>query len=131
MRIKPNSKTFKLSLGERGEMIASHYLSTKGYEVLEKNYRCSLGEIDIIVLKKGRLSFVEVKTRTDHHYGRPEESVHQKKQEKLTKLAQFYLKEKKIKMPVDFSVVAVTLRENLEPYIRLIENAFEAQGNNL
>src|SRR5437868_2873571 len=107
MNIKPNPKPFRLTLGERGEMAAWGFLVKQGYKILEKNYRCALGEIDCIAEKKGRLVFIEIKTRSGDRYGRPEEAVHQVKQRKLFKLAEWYLKEtKKTEAPVSFEVVA-------------------------
>ena len=71
-----NKKTpFHLSLGDRGEMIGWAYLQKRGYKIIEKNYRCAIGEIDVITQKGKKLCFVEIKTRTHIRFGRPEESV--------------------------------------------------------
>ena len=118
---------FHLSLGERGEMVAWNYLAKQGYKILEKNYRCKIGEIDVVAQKEKKLSFIEIKTRAHHGFGRPEESVHPIKQRKLIQLAKWYLKDKrKEEASVSFDVLAITWKENEEPDMRLIENAFDA-----
>ena len=124
------SGPFRLPLGRRGEMVAWHFLTQRGYKILEKNYRCKLGEIDVVAEKKSRTAFVEIKTRRTWDFGRPEESVHAAKQRKLVRLAEWYLREKKKSDSlVSFDVVAVTWKESGEPEIRLIENAFEVHEN--
>src|SRR5688572_28255294 len=92
LKFSPLKTPFRVSLGDRGEMIAAGYLSRNGYKILEKNYRCKLGELDIICQKDGRIFFLEVKTRTTNQFGRPEESVGFLKQKKLIDLAKWYLK---------------------------------------
>lgn len=126
MRLTPNPEPFRFSLGERGEMAACGFLKEKGYEILEKNYKCKLGEIDVIARRAGRLAFVEVKTRTHAGAGLPQEAVDLKKQEKIFKLAQWYLKEKKMeRVSIAFDVVAVLWEKGRAPKIRLIADAFE------
>lgn len=120
-----NRKPFSLTLGARGEMAGAAYLARNGYRILESNYRCPLGEIDLVAERQGRLVFVEVKTRQNHDFGLPEESVHETKQRKLVRLAQFYLKEKKEKeRPISFDVLAVTWDLPGEPDFKLIQDAF-------
>ena len=128
MNLSPRKEPFHLPLGRRGEMIAWQELVRRGYQILEKNYRCALGEIDIVAQKNKTLVFVEVKTRSqDDFYGIPEEAVHAAKQRKLLRLASYYLKaKKKTGTAVQFEVLAVVWKRNGEHEIRLIENAFEA-----
>jgi len=131
MKLTPNPSPFRFSLGDRGEMAACSFLKEKGYKILEKNYKCKLGEIDLIASRKGRLAFIEVKTRTSAQFGTPQEAVDYKKQNKIFKLAQWYLKEKKIeKMPMAFDVVAVLWNEGRSPEINLIADAYEKENNN-
>lgn len=126
VKLTPNPGPFRWSLGERGEAAACGFLKEHGYEVLEKNYKCKIGEIDVIARRQGRLAFIEIKTRTSAQFGAPQEAVDLKKQEKIFKVAQWYLKEKKLeKTPVAFDVVAILWREGEAPGIRLIANAFE------
>jgi putative endonuclease len=132
LKLKPLEHPFKVSLGERGEMIAWGYLHRQGYKLVEKNFRCKLGEIDVIAEKKSRIVFIEVKTRSSHDFGRPEESVGILKQRKIGRLAEWYLKEKKWqKRPISFEVVAITLYENQDPDIRIIENAFTFEDSQI
>ncbi len=125
MRLRPQETPFRLSLGDRGEMIACDFLIKKGYAILEKNYRCKIGEADIIVQKDGRLVFVEVKTRTSTRYGSPEEAVHKMKQKKIVLISQWYLKEKKLRdIPVSYGVVAVDWPRGQQPEVRWVMDAF-------
>ncbi|OGW77909.1 MAG: hypothetical protein A2Z83_02355 [Omnitrophica bacterium GWA2_52_8] len=126
MPLELNTKPFKLTFGERGEMAGWGYLVRHGFQIIEKNYRCALGELDVVARKGKRLYFIEIKTRTHHRQGRPEEAVHSKKQTKLAHLAQWYLKEKKIgDAQAGFAVLGITWPEGREPEIRFIENAFD------
>ena len=61
----------RLKLGREGEDAAEAYLKKKGYRIVEKNFRCKLGEIDIIAELGGVVVFIEVKARADHQYGHP------------------------------------------------------------
>ncbi|HXV27529.1 MAG TPA: YraN family protein [bacterium] len=118
---------FRLSLGQRGEMIGWSYLLKKGYRILEKNYRCPLGEIDVIAMKGRRVVFIEIKTRSHARFGRPEEAVHAAKQKKLIQLALWYMKQKKMEeTPCAFDVLAITLKDHEDPEIHLLEDAFTA-----
>ncbi len=129
MKLTPQKKPFHVSLGERGEMIAWSYLRQKGYTLLEKNYRCRIGEIDAIAEKDRRIVFIEIKTRSSSRFGAPEEAVHTRKQRKLLRLAEWYLKEKKWEdKPLAFSVLAIQLKEGQGPEMRLIENAFSVDN---
>ena len=128
MKLTPHPGPFRSSLGEQGERVACGFLKEHGYEILERNYKCKLGEIDVIARRRGRLAFVEIKTRTSTQFGMPQEAVNPKKQEKIFKVAQWYMKEKKrVKTPVAFDVVAVLWRKGQTPEIRLIADAFEKE----
>jgi putative endonuclease len=78
-------------IGDIGEKLARDYLKKKGYHILETNFRCRYGEIDIVAEKKESLVFVEVRTKTGIDFGSPEESVTYAKKEKLIASALFYL----------------------------------------
>ena len=86
-------------LGAFGEKVAEAYLKKKGYSIVETNFRCSVGEIDIVARKKDYLVFVEVRTRRSLGCGTPEESVTLAKREKLTELAQTYIQERNVLSP--------------------------------
>ncbi len=126
MRLKPHPGPFRSPLGARGETVAWNFLKERGYVILEKNYKCKLGEIDVIARRQGRLAFIEIKTRTTPQFGHPQEAVDLRKQEKILKVAQWYLKEKKSQNErVAFDVVAILWREGQAPEISLFTDAFE------
>jgi putative endonuclease len=79
------------ALGRIGEGLACDHLLRKGYEIVARGYRLFRGEIDIIARDGGTLVFVEVKTRTDEEFGRPEEAVTPSKQRQIRRIAQGYL----------------------------------------
>lgn len=84
-------KTYRQHLGRLGEDLAALCLAGKGYCIIERNYRCKSGEIDIIAEGRDGLHFVEVKTRTSAAYGAPAESITAKKQQNLRRAAGTYL----------------------------------------
>ena len=111
---------YKKFLGKVGEKKAVDFLKTKGYKILETNYKTHVGEIDIIAEDQGYTVFIEVKTRSGDEFGAPSEAVDRKKQEKYFKVATEYLMKKgKIDTPCRFDVVGI---ENGE--INLIIDAF-------
>lgn len=78
-------------LGRLGERLAAEKLISHGYSILERNFRCSYGEIDLVAEDGQDLVFVEVKTRRGAAYGLPEEAVTARKQRKIVEVATFYL----------------------------------------
>jgi putative endonuclease len=86
-------KRTRKELGRQGEDLAASYLAEQGYKVLERNWRCARGEIDIIAEKGEWLIFVEVRARIGQTYGSPEESITPAKQARLLELAQAYLQQ--------------------------------------
>jgi putative endonuclease len=78
-------------LGKMGEDIAAEFFEARGFIVLERNYRTSTGEIDLIVRKDDLIVFVEVKTRTSTRYGLPEEAITSTKQEHMVTSAEEYI----------------------------------------
>ncbi len=78
-------------LGRTGERLAAEALTRRGYHILERNFRCCYGEIDLIAEDGHELVFVEVKTRRGTAFGRPEEAVTPRKQRKLVEIATYYL----------------------------------------
>lgn len=115
----------KLLLGKEGERLAERFLEKKGYKLLERNYRCTAGELDLIVLDRRVIVFVEVKTRTGQGFGTPFEAVEFRKQRKIIQAAQFFLAEKGLQQrDARFDVVGVSW-VGREPVVEHIENAFE------
>ncbi|NLD20121.1 MAG: YraN family protein [Clostridiales bacterium] len=83
-------------IGMIGEEAAAMFLEENGYRLVRRNYRCKVGEIDIIASKGSVLCFAEVKTRQNFNYGRPCESITEEKKKHMRKAAQSYLDEVRI-----------------------------------
>lgn len=111
------------SFGNKGEDIAADYLKKKGYTVLHRNYNTPLGEADIVAKDKNIIVFVEVKARSSDAFGQPFEAVNHRKQEKLKKIALYYLKHNKIELPVRFDIVSIISR-NGKAEVNHIPKAF-------
>jgi putative endonuclease len=100
----------RLETGRKGEGDAEKYLKYQGYRVIERNFRCRIGEIDIIAEKKGRIFFLEVKTRNSRQFGEALESVTPTKQAKIMRVAEYYLMKKKWEgRDIGFAVIAINL----------------------
>ena len=114
------------SLGKQGEALAVAYLIRLGYRILRTNYRCRLGEIDIIAEEKGTLVFVEVKCRSSKAFGEPYEAVTRTKMLQMSKVALDYLSRRNLYgKSARFDVVSVKLLDDNQPGIELIRNAFD------
>lgn len=114
------TKEFNRATGIFGEIQAAQYLKKKKYKILAKNFMCVLGEIDIVAQQKKTIVFVEVKKRETLRFGWPREAVDEYKQEKIRKVALYYLKQfKLLESPVRFDVIEI-IGDN----INHIENAF-------
>ena len=113
--------------GDWGEALVAEYLEARGCRIVEKEWRCRFGEIDLIAEKDGVLLFVEVKLRTNLQYGAPREYVTVKKQEKLRAAALLYLSGRELDVPARFDVAEVytDVRHSAgKTRIAYIENAF-------
>ncbi|MCI8991481.1 MAG: YraN family protein [Eubacterium sp.] len=120
MKTENNRRT-----GREKERLAAQFLERKGYVIIQKNFRCRSGEIDIIAREGKYLVFAEVKYRGGSKCGYPEEAVDYRKQKQISKVALYYLKRKRYRLeqPCRFDVVAIVPHE-----IRLYRNAFEFRG---
>lgn len=113
-------------LGQSGEETVIRYLEKNGYTILIKNYRCKIGEIDIIARDGADLVFIEVKTRSGLGYGSPAAAVTIRKQRQITRAAQWYLAEQQLfDAPARFDVISVLCGEANLPQIDHINNAFD------
>ncbi len=83
-------------VGKQGEEIAEKYLKKQGYKILNKNFRCKQGEIDLIASDKNEIVIIEVKTRTSNTYGNPADAVDIRKQRHIYNAAQYYLYKNKL-----------------------------------
>jgi putative endonuclease len=113
-------------LGAWGERIALRFLKKKNYHILESNFSCPLGEIDLIAKHNNETVFIEVKTRKGLSCGLPEDSITRKKKRQLVKTALFYLKKYNlVQEPCRFDVISISiLNEHRKPKIELIKDAF-------
>lgn len=91
VRLPAHPDRRKQSLGRRGEEIAAAYLLRNGYAIIARNWRCPVGELDIVARDGECLILVEVRTRCGEGYGTPEESITPRKQAKLVEVAETYL----------------------------------------
>ena len=117
-------KPFMPDKGKSGEHTACRFLKKEGYKIIEKNFRCRYGEIDIIASEKKVLCFIEVKSRKNSNFAVPEEYVDIRKQKKLIKTSLIYIsKLKDTESDKRFDVVSVDFESGK---CRKITNAFEA-----
>ena len=115
----------KIRTGRLGEDIAVNYLRSAGYGIIERNYRCVFGEIDIVARDGKTLVFVEVRSRKTDRYGEPGESVGLSKKMKISKIALNYLKENRFQdCRARFDVVAIKMLP-CGNKVELIKNAFD------
>ena len=119
--MRQTKKKNNRKIGAQYEQAVGYYLEQQGYVILEFNYRCRLGEIDIIAKNGIELVFVEVKYRRTLEKGDPAEAVHLLKQRKIRNAAKGYLYRHRLgeDIPCRFDVVAILGEE-----IRLIKDAF-------
>ena len=111
--------------GKKGEDIAATYLRKEGYRIVERNYRCLYGEIDLIAIDSGDVVFVEVKSRKSDIFGLPEEAVGITKQKKISKVALHYLQERELTdHNARFDIVAIRFTSQGNR-VKIIKNAFE------
>jgi putative endonuclease len=114
-----------IELGRHGERIAAAYLTRAGARVLDRNWRCREGELDIVAREGAALVFCEVKTRRGTGFGHPVEAVDWEKQRRLRVLAQRWLAAHDEHAPdLRFDVVGVLFRPSRPPLVRHLRAAF-------
>ena len=113
-----------LKIGSFGEEIATQYLENRKYNILERNFYCKQGEIDIVACKENEIVFCEVKTRSNRKYGEAIDSVDKNKQRHIWNAAEYYLyKNNLINSYVRFDVLEVYVTgSNVE--INQVKNVF-------
>jgi putative endonuclease len=129
-RMKDSSKksmkgSDRIRIGKKGEDIAVACLKKEGYDILERNYRCLFGEVDIVAMDGDTIVFVEVKSRRSECFGDPQMAVGLEKQRKLSRIALKYLEYRRL-YPCNarFDVVAVKLLP-AGNQVEIIRNAFD------
>lgn len=122
------TKDTRKQTGDQGEEIAAAFLTARGYRVLERNFRCKGGEVDIIARDPGNKSlvFVEVKTRRNLTYGVPQLAVTPFKQRQISKAALTWIAKNKLHdHNARFDVIAILLDANGRHEVEHIVNAFD------
>lgn len=125
------NNTSHLTLGVRAEEQAEAFLQQQGLTTRAKNYRCKLGEIDLVMLHKNTTGttwvFVEVRLRTNKRFAPAAETVDYRKQQKIIKTATRFLQEQRLydKVACRFDVVALD-QTGTAPSVQWIQNAFHA-----
>ncbi|MEJ2620021.1 MAG: YraN family protein [Candidatus Thiodiazotropha sp.] len=117
-------KAGHLQQGEAAEQQAADYLSQRGLKLVSRNFRCKVGEIDLIMREKHALVFVEVRYRQTDDFGSALESITPSKQRKLLAAANLYLQKHRIDQPCRFDVVAINGSANKR--INWIKNAIQS-----
>jgi putative endonuclease len=114
--------------GKRAEDLAAEFLRAQGCEILERNYRRRLGELDLVARERGVLVIAEVRTRARGAYGSAAASVDRLKQRRITRAALQLLQNRAelARLPVRFDVLVVSDLSAPEPRIEWIRHAFEA-----
>ena len=115
-------------VGSWGEAQAAKYLKKHGYRILERNYSCRFGEIDLIVSDRRFLVFVEVKLRKSDAFARASEFVDWKKQNRLRTTAELWLSLHETELQPRFDVIEIYAPEGEEtkkPLINHLEDAFQ------
>ena len=113
--------------GSAGEFTAYRYLRQQGYKIVARNYRKRLGEVDLIGWDGDTLAFIEVKSRTNHARGRPEEAVHRGKQRQICRVAREYRSRNRLH-EVNYRFDIVTIEGNAgQEQVELLKGAFGDQ----
>lgn len=114
----------KKELGQRAESLAVQFLQANSYEILERNWRFSRAEIDIIARKDEVLIFIEVKMRSYDYYGNPEDFVSEKQQAFIQEAASQYMEQVGHEWEIRFDVISILWEEKQEAKIRHLKDAF-------
>lgn len=110
-----------LRKGEAAEVLAQQWLQDRGLKLVEKNYRCKSGEIDLIMRDGTTLTFVEVRYRSNPNFGSAVDSVTPTKRQKLLHTAQHYLQQFGDTPPCRFDIIGIDSKNR----IQWIKNAFQ------
>ena len=94
-----------MNTGQAAEMLAAQFLQMNGLTLLESNFRCRFGELDLILREGDSLVFAEVRMRTNGNFGGAAASITPTKQAKLTRTAEFYLQQTRSNAPCRFDAI--------------------------
>ncbi|MFO7594449.1 MAG: YraN family protein [Pseudomonadota bacterium] len=116
----------RIETGHKAEQLAEQYLANNGLRLIERNYRCRGGEIDLVMEDERTLVFIEVRYRKHRSFGGAAESVDRRKQLRLIHAAQHYLlRGKHTERACRFDVIAVSPGKTGKPQVHWIKNAIE------
>lgn len=120
--MKLGFKILPFARGQQAEELACAYLIQQGLQLVAKNYRTKMGEIDLLMMDKDALVFIEVRYRQSKNFGSGMETVTYTKQKKLIKTAQYYLQQQRLtdKVPCRFDIIDISNHTDIE----WIKNAF-------
>ena len=118
--ISKHSRSKHLLQGEKAEQLACQYLLKHGLQVIDKNFRCKQGELDLIMQDQQTLVIVEVRFRKSNKYGGAVESITAKKQSRIIASTQYYVQRNNVSSPIRFDVIAMSSDTD----INWIKNAF-------
>ena len=123
--------TKSLEIGQVAEQYALNYLTSTGLQHIDSNWSCKFGEIDLIMLAKNTLVFVEVRYRKHSQFGGALDSIDQNKRQKLIKTAEQFLSEHPqwLEHPCRFDVITAHPNSAQELTIDWIEDAFETDSD--
>jgi putative endonuclease len=122
---EPGAPNPRRVLGERGEALAAAWYEAAGYEILDRNWRCRAGELDLILGRGRVIVFCEVKTRSSTRFGAPVEAITREKQKRIRTLAGTWLAETGGRgRDLRFDVASVMVERGQDPVIDVIEGAF-------
>lgn len=114
---------YRKNVGRFGESAAAEYLRKQNYQILEQNYQCRTGELDIIAKDGQAYVFIEVKTRKDTSYGRPMEAINAYKLRNMVRSVEVYRKMKHLyDVPIRLDAIEVVLNAKNHPVFNHIKN---------
>jgi len=113
-----------LDLGKLGEVMARDYLLQQGFKILDQNWRYGHMEVDVVASKNDILHFIEVKTRRNHEFGYPEESVDDKKMENLIDVAEAYQTKYPEWENIQFDILSISMEKGKPNAFFFIEDVY-------
>jgi len=116
--------TKQQEIGKQGEEIAAQYLIDSGYTILERNWRFSRAEIDIIAKEKDVLIFVEVKSKSYTYYGAPEESISEYKENLIIDAAGRYMEMVNHDWEIRFDIISIVFDKLMDYHLNHFKDAF-------
>ena len=129
-RSSPTQAASTVAKGRRAEDLALAHLRRRGLKLIERNYRCRAGEVDLVLQQAGTLVFAEVRSRASAAFLSPKETVDWRKQQRLARVAACFLRARAqfAKSPIRFDVVSVT-QPNYRTRVEWIRNAFHVDDS--